>query len=312
MQIDDCSFNPQTRVLFVVAHPDDEVVGAGGSLLSRFHESRVVHVTDGAPAGMLDAHRNGFASRHDYAQARRQEALAALALAGIKEDRVTELGVTDQQSAYQLVNITSELAGLFAQLKPEIVITQPYEGGHPDHDATAFAVHHARRLLDEKATAPDVFEMTSYHERDECVVYSEFLPCEGRTPVTVVLTDEQKTLKRSMFDCFQTQREVLRWFPIAVERFRSAPAYDFRCAPHAGKLHYEHFDWGMTGPEWLQLARQALGVLAQGGIHDARSFERGVSAGAGGTGRNGRSRTDPDSSRRRTRRGRTSLDRHRL
>jgi LmbE family N-acetylglucosaminyl deacetylase len=304
--------NLQTRVLFVVAHPDDEVVGAGGSLLSRFQETHVVHVTDGAPTDMLDAHRNSFATRHDYAQARRQEALAALALAGISEDRVIELGVTDQNSAYQLVSITLKLAELFTQLKPQLVITQPYEGGHPDHDATAFAVHHARRLLDENETAPDVFEMTSYHERDESVVYSEFLPDEGSTPMTVVLTAVQQTLKRSMFDCFQSQRDVLRWFPIELERFRRAPAYDFRHAPHAGSLYYEHFDWGMTGPEWLQLARQAHGVLEQGGIHDARSFERGVSAGAGGAGRNRRSRTDPDLSRRRTRQRRTSLNSHRL
>ena len=257
---------------------------------------------------MLDAHNYGFATRNGYAEARRQEAVAALALAGITEDRVIELGVTDQQSSYQLPAIAFCLADLFRELRPQLVITQPYEGGHPDHDATAFAVHYARRLLDENATAPEVFEMTSYHLREERVVYSEFLPGEDTSPLTFVLTDEQKTLKRKMFDCFQTQREVLRWFPIDVERLRRAPAYDFTQPPHAGRLHYEHFNWGITKEDWLRQAQQAVEFLEQGGKHDARSFERSVSALTSRSRRGGRSRTDPDFPRRRTRRGRPSVD----
>ena len=300
--------NSQTGVLFVVAHPDDEVIGAGGSLLSRFHDTHVVHVTDGAPANRLDAQQAGFTTRDDYAEARRREAVAALTLAGITEDRVIELGVNDQQSSYQLLPIAFRLAELFDELKPELVITQPYEGGHPDHDATAFAVHYARRLLNQNATAPELFEMTSYHRREERVVYSDFLPHEGRNPLTFALTDPQKTLKQRMFDCFQTQREVLRWFPIEIERFRPAPAYDFKQPPHAGRLHYEHFDWGVTKENWLRLARQASESLEQGGKHDARSFERGISAITGRSRRGGWSRTDPDVPRRRTGRGRSSFN----
>lgn len=298
----------QTRVVFVVAHPDDEVIGAGGSLLSHFRESHVVHVTDGAPTNMVDAQQAGFETRSDYAQARRQEAVAALALAGVAEDRIIELRVADQQSSYQLVHIASRLAELFDKLKSELVITQPYEGGHPDHDATAFAVHYARTLLDENATAPQLFEMTSYHLREERVVYSDFLPHDGFSPLTFALTDPQKNLKRRMFDCFQTQREVLRWFPIEVERFRPAPAYDFTQPPHAGRLHYELFNWGVTKDDWLRLARQASEFLTQGGKHDARSFERGISAVTGRSRCGRRSRTDTDFPRCRTRRGRPSFD----
>ena len=83
-----------------------------------------------------------------------------------------------------------------------------------------------------------------------------------------------------MFECFHTQRQVLCWFPIEVERFRKAPAYNFTRPPHPGKLHYDYFDWGVTGEKWLRLAREALRVLEQGEIHVAFDFERSLALGA--------------------------------
>jgi N-acetylglucosamine malate deacetylase 2 len=284
-----------TRALFVVAHPDDEVIGAGGSLLSHFECCKIVHLTDGAPADMFDARRAGFSGRHDYAHARREEAAEALSLAGITKGQVIELGLTDQRASYELVGLARLLSRLFDEVKPEIVVTQPYEGGHPDHDSSAFVVHAARQLLlNESATAPQIVEMTSYHQRDDHTIYSDFLSSEGCVPVTFQLSLAQRTMKRKMFECFLTQREVLKWFPIDVERFREAPEYDFTQPPHPGKLHYEYFDWGMTGDKWRRLAREAQTVLATRGWNDAHDFECGVSTGAGRSRRSGRSRTDSD------------------
>ena len=254
--------DPRTRVLFVVAHPDDEVIGAGGSLLSRFEHCQVVHVTDGAPANMLFARSAHFNIREDYANARREEGIRALSLAGILENQIIELGVIDQQLSYQLLSVVRQLSELFRQIEPQIVITQPYEGGHPDHDATAFAVHLARRTLyRENIKAPEILEMTSYHRRDESVVYSDFLPCDRNAVVTFMLSQQERSLKQKMFDCFQSQREILSGFPLGVERFRKAPPYNFTRSPHAGKLHYDYYDWGVTGQKWLSLAREALAEL---------------------------------------------------
>ena len=70
----------------MVAHPDDEVIGAS-ALLMRVPELRLLHVTDGAPRDLRDAQAAGFAGWQDYAQARGHELAAALALAGIAADR---------------------------------------------------------------------------------------------------------------------------------------------------------------------------------------------------------------------------------
>lgn len=247
---------PQPRVLLVSPHPDDEVIGAG-SRLPLLENVTVVQVTDGSPPGFADAHANGFASREAYASARRSELLDALALAGHRE--TVHLGLPDQQASFYLTTLAFRLHELIAELRPAIIVTVPYEGGHPDHDATAFAVHAAVNLCPVDSR-PQLIEMTAYHNGPNGCTYSSFLDSDG-AETTIHLTPEESALKRRMFDCFRTQAHVLKWFPIGPEKFRHSPSYDFRAAPHPGALYYEGFPWGMTGPLWRSLADEALHEL---------------------------------------------------
>ncbi len=64
-----------------------------------------------------------------------------------------------------------------------------------------------------------------------------------------------------MIDCFVTQRWMLEQFDLSTERFRIAPAYDFRQPPHPGELHYETLGWGIAGADWRREAADALDVL---------------------------------------------------
>ena len=147
-------------------------------------------------------------------------------------------------------------------LRPQIILTQPYEGGHPDHDATAFAVGAACQLLaHDGVTPPAVFEMTSYHIKQGEICSFEFLPHSGCTVSTRWLPAEARALKTKMIGCYITQQETLRAFPVLLERVRPAPRYDFTGPPHAGSLFYEHFDWGVTGQQFCRLAREALDSL---------------------------------------------------
>jgi LmbE family N-acetylglucosaminyl deacetylase len=132
--------NLGTSLLIVVAHPDDEVIGAGAQL-ARLGGVRLLHVTDGAPRNLRDAVAAGFEGWQDYAKARRQELLAALGLVGIAPSQAKALGIPDQAASLQLVELAETLAAELREGGTELVMTHPYEGGHPDHDATAFAVH---------------------------------------------------------------------------------------------------------------------------------------------------------------------------
>lgn len=251
------------NLVLVVAHPDDEVIGAGAQLPG-WPGATFIHVTDGAPRNMGDALRMGFATRAAYAQARRQELDRALASAGVRPGAARCLGVVDQEASLRIAEIARALAECFRQPNLEVVLTHPYEGGHPDHDATALAVHLACNCLHREAhPAPVILEMTSYHNRAGRMCPGEFLPGSGDGTLALDLDPLQRRLKRQLFDCFATQRMVLEGFPIAAERFRLAPAYDFINPPHGGRLYYEMFDWGATGQEWR---RRASDAMAQFGL----------------------------------------------
>ncbi|MCU1275428.1 MAG: hypothetical protein JWO48_2859 [Bryobacterales bacterium] len=252
----------QVSVAVVVAHPDDEVIGAG-CLLTELQNANLIHVTDGAPLDLRDAVTAGFRTREEYSQARRAELESALEFTRISPARRRFMGVVDREASLHLAALTRELARVFEELRPEVVLTHPYEGGHPDHDATAFAVHAARDMYQQKTGMNAYFtvEMTSYYERDGLRVTGEFLPCDGCESVTRELSDDECASKRKMLACFATQQRVLSWFQIMRERYRVSPRYDFTRPPHPGSLHYERFGWGMTGERWRALARAALHEL---------------------------------------------------
>ncbi|HUF66845.1 MAG TPA: PIG-L family deacetylase [Gemmatimonadaceae bacterium] len=254
--LDESRNPPKTAV--IVAHPDDEAIGAGARLRA-LPDAMIIHITDGAPRDPAYALRKGFPSREAYAKSRQDELSAALAMLGVPRERTHCLDIVDGEAADRLVEITYRLADLLDRLRPEVAVTHPYEGGHTDHDATAFAVQLACGVLRrEGAPSPIVLELTSYHMYEGSRRLGEFLPFPELEERTVALEPGTQHLKQEMYDCFASQQQCLAPFPRDREKFRVAPRYLFTEPPHAGRLLYEHVSPDFNGARWRDSARQAL------------------------------------------------------
>jgi LmbE family N-acetylglucosaminyl deacetylase len=246
--------------MIVVAHPDDETIGMGAQLC-RCQNALLLQVTDGAPRDGRDAAMRGFSTIADYAFARRVELRAALEAGRASGVRTEFIGIADQEAPLNLVTLTERILARLRREAPEAIFAQPYEGGHPDHDAAAFAVRAAARLIaSNDRSLPAIIEMTAYHADGPRLVTGKFLPAE-RSVTTIELGSADRLRKNRMIDCFASQHDLLAGFAKEVERFREAPNYDFSQPAHPGELHYERLGWGITGEIWRRHARAALEAL---------------------------------------------------
>ena len=244
------------RVAVVLAHPDDEVLGCG-AILPRIPDLTVIHVTDGAPRDGEDARRHGFASSASYAAARGSETRDALAVAGRPELAPITLDIPDQGAAHDLAGIVRRLAPILAEA--DLVLTHAYEGGHPDHDATAFAVSRAAAHCEHP---PTPIEMPFYRAAaDDGWVRQRFESDES--VFVLALTEAEQAAKHSMLAAHASQADTLRHFAVDRESYRVVATRDFSILPNGGELLYERYGWGLTGAEWVRRVRDADRDLAR-------------------------------------------------
>ncbi|MBK8974697.1 MAG: PIG-L family deacetylase [Planctomycetes bacterium] len=123
----------QPPVLALAAHPDDEVIGAGGMLAwhcSVGHPVTVVHLTDGA---LGDPHHR----ETDIRAVRRREGRDALAILGVRDVRSHDF--PDGSVPEHLDAVAATLRALFAELQPRTVYSFFFTEAHRDHRALAAA-----------------------------------------------------------------------------------------------------------------------------------------------------------------------------
>lgn len=141
------NYNPNMtkRLLAVLAHPDDESFGPGGTFARYAAEGVEVHIaiaTDGAAGSVVDEYKDA----HDRLTAVRAEELkqavnilgATLHTLGYRDSGYVGDPANEHPDAFinaDLREATGKVVELIREIRPQVIITHDEMGGylHPDH-----------------------------------------------------------------------------------------------------------------------------------------------------------------------------------
>jgi LmbE family N-acetylglucosaminyl deacetylase len=149
------------KLMFVVAHPDDESLGAGGAIAK--------YASDGVDVYLITATRGEYGwpgSPETYpgpdalAEIRQEELHSAARILGVREGAFLDY-IDGQVNQANSVEAIAKISEHIRRLRPEVIVTFDPFGiyGHPDHIAIGQFTHAAiLRAASEKFTAEDGFE----------------------------------------------------------------------------------------------------------------------------------------------------------
>jgi LmbE family N-acetylglucosaminyl deacetylase len=233
------------RILLLIPHPDDEVVGAALAIRRALAAGAAVtglDLTHGVPPHRASAAR--------VARRRREAELAARAL-GMA--RIADDGLPARGLLRALERAYRRAAAVVAERNIDTVWAPAYEGGHADHDAAnalAAALKRAHPAL-------GAWEFAEYNFASGRVCANEF-PAAARAAsgaggaIEVAPADEGEALwKKDLLRLYRSERFNLGRVTVARARagarvrecFRPLPQHDYARPPHEGRLFYARFHW---------------------------------------------------------------------
>ena len=227
------------RVLVLVPHPDDEVVGAATAierLVARGGEAYAAYLTTGVPprAGRW------FGNESTYGRAvetRWQEATRVQEALGLQ--CAMRRSVPSRSLKSELASAFDDLVHTAERLSIDRIWTPAYEGGHQDHDVSNFlAAQVGARLADRLR----VFEFAEYNFAEGRAQSQCFPEPTGRETLLKLDVDARER-KRRLLSTYASERRNLGAVRFEREVFRPLADYDYDRPPHASPLFYQRFHW---------------------------------------------------------------------
>lgn len=186
-----------TKVLVIAAHPDDEILGAGGTLAK--------HVRSGAEVHALVL-SEGVTSRYqaDMASILRTAAEKSAQIIGF--DSIQFLGLPDQRlDTLPLIEVTQAVEGIVQGIRPEIVYTHAFVDVNADHSVVAEAAWTACRPY-----ATPWLRLFASFETPSSTEWALPVPDRGFHPQHFVDVSETLETKLRAMECYESE---LREYP---------------------------------------------------------------------------------------------------
>jgi hypothetical protein len=224
-------------VMLIFGHFDDDSVISGtmNMYLRSGWEAHEVWVTS---AGM------GEGSMWGSVEDRKAEMNKVADITGVPPSNRHVLDVPDREAVKHLAEIADAVTELVRQVKPSVIITDAYEGGHWDHDASCLAAFVAAKRVDFPIAR---FEVPTYNASGPRIMpfrINGFIKSYGPGQY-VQLDQEAWKMRKEVRHGYKSQWFLM--YPEGIldawrrlrgqgEPIRQTPDYDYLSPPHPGTL----------------------------------------------------------------------------
>ena len=220
------------NVLFVIPHPDDEIVGSCILIKNFLRKQKVtlVFLTN----GVISPNTNWFWKRKNYKKdvsIRYQEMLKSLANLGVNDFFLQDIPTRHLKS-----NIDKSyffLKQIILDKNIDTVFCPAYEGGHQDHDVANFIVSKLKPYC-------KIFEFPEYNFHGRVINTNTFFEING-SEIVLDLDNEQKLFKTKCMNIYKSEKKNLKYINLKQECFRPLVNYDYSSPPHNGVLFYRRY-----------------------------------------------------------------------
>lgn len=198
------------KILVIAAHPDDEVLGLGGTIAKHVNKGDEVYVCIVAEGATVRYERGMINELKKYA-------LQASEILGVK--KVHFLGFPDQKlDTLSLIEIIKPIEKIISNIEPEIVYTHHYGDLNKDHQIVFEATVTATRPIGNKIKKVLCYETPSSTEWSPPITKCAFMPN--------VYTDISDTLQKKIEAMMAYKSEVRNHpHPRSIETLRINAQY---------------------------------------------------------------------------------------
>jgi len=218
------------KYLFLLAHPDNEMIGSGGTirkLANEGHEVIVILATDGAAGivpGVTDAE---IKKAGGVSKLRKKEFIKSCEILGVRESRI--LDFKDGHITNEMVwgDLTETYIELIDEIKPDVVITFDHSGWyfHLDHIAVSIA---ATRAVQRAEHQVDVLLFVLNRPLSASTkwkyVYAKAQPVTHEVDISDVLKDKIKAMEAHKSQNITGLEDHLKTIKAPRERYQLAHA----------------------------------------------------------------------------------------
>jgi len=223
------------RVLVLIPHPDDEVVGCAAAIRRAIAAGTAVfglYLTTGVPPrqALWPWQRRTYERRVTRRRAEAGAVAAALC--------ITPAGFADRPCRTLKDHLAEALAEIEAALvdwRVDTVWVPAWEGAHQDHDVTNF-------LAAQLVGRVPVLEFAEYNFAGG-VPRSHRFPHATGAETVLPLTGDEAVAKRALLALYRSERGNLAHVGTERESLRPLPRHDYAAPPHDGALFCERFHW---------------------------------------------------------------------